>query len=78
MSAHTQEDSEAQQSDQAAEPAVVEIDHDEAEWTLDFVERLFDYFIVQPEKDKEIKARIEDKGARAGRKALRTDQPEGD
>jgi hypothetical protein len=37
------------------------------------VDRMFDYFIVQPAKDEAIKARIEDKSVRAGRKSLTPD-----
>lgn len=72
MSAHTMEE-----ADSAAEPAVIEIDREEAEWTLDFVDRLFDHFIVQPAKDAAIKARIEEKGERAGRRSLASDETEG-
>jgi uncharacterized protein DUF4145 len=35
---------------------IIEIGHDEAEWTLEVVDGLFDYFIVGPEKDKERRA----------------------
>lgn len=72
MSAHTMEE-----PDTSEEPAVIEIDREEAEWTLDFVDRLFVHFIVQPAKDAAIKARIEEKGARAGRRPLTADESEG-
>jgi hypothetical protein len=62
MSAHTQEE----ETDDGR--AVIDIDREEAEWTLDFVQRLFDYLIIQPARDDAIKARIEDKSARAGRR----------
>lgn len=71
MSAHTMEE-----PDTSEEPVVVEIDREEAEWTLDFVDRLFDHFIVQPAKDDAIKARIEEKGARAGRRPLTANDAE--
>jgi hypothetical protein len=69
--AHTQEDHQAE-----GEPVVIDVDRDEAEWTLDMVDRLFDYFIVQPAKDEQIKARMDEKIERAGRKPLRSDGPE--
>jgi hypothetical protein len=32
---------------------IIAVDHDEAEWTLEVVDGLFDYFIVAPERDKQ-------------------------
>jgi Domain of unknown function (DUF4145) len=69
--AHTQEDQQAEDG----EPVVIDVDRDEAEWTLDMVDRLFDYFIVQPAKDEEIKSRMDEKIQRAGRKPLRPNGP---
>jgi hypothetical protein len=65
--AHTQEDQETE----AGEPVVIDVDREEAEWTLDLVDRLFDYFIVQPAKDERIRRQVDEKGKRAGRKPLR-------
>lgn len=62
MAAHTQEE------DGAEELIVIDIDSEEAEWTLDFVERMFDHFIIAPAKDEAIKSRIEAKSSRAGRR----------
>jgi hypothetical protein len=59
--AHTQQDE---------NETVINVDRDEAEWTLDLVDRLFDYFIVQPEKDAALRRRIGEKGKRAGRTPL--------
>ena len=56
-----------QKGDQAE---IIDVDHDEAEWTLDFVERLFDLFIVTPERDRAMRARIGNKTKRAGRTEL--------
>jgi hypothetical protein len=70
--AHTQED----QLADGGGPVVIDVDRDEAEWTLDMVDRLFDYFIVQPAKDEEIKRRMDEKIKRAGRKPLRSDGSE--
>jgi len=64
--AHTQEDQQAE-----GEPVVIDVGRDEAEWTLDMVDRLFDYLIVQPAKDEEIRSRMDEKIERAGRKPLR-------
>jgi hypothetical protein len=49
---------------------IIEIDTVEAEWTLDLVERLFDYFIVQKAKDAAMRARIEQKVKDAGDKPI--------
>lgn len=62
FSAHTQEDDQAN---------IVDIDHDEAEWTLDLVDRLFDYFIVTPARDKEMRAKMDKKIKEAGRKPVK-------
>jgi hypothetical protein len=65
--AHTQE----VQAAESGEPVIIDVSREEAEWTLDLVERLFDYFIVQPAKDEEFRARMDEKIERAGRKPLR-------
>ena len=68
--AHTQEDQEE------PETTVIDVDRDEAEWTLDLVDRLFDYFIITPAKDEAIKRKVDEKGKRAGRKSLRPEAEE--
>jgi hypothetical protein len=68
FAAHTQED---QEQSGESEPTVIDVDREEAEWTLDLVDRLFDYFIVAPAKDERIKRSVDDKTKRAGRRALR-------
>jgi Domain of unknown function (DUF4145) len=65
--AHTQEDRD--------DATVIDVDREEAEWTLDLVDRLFDYFIVQPARDDEIKTRMDAKLDRVGRKPLRDNTP---
>jgi hypothetical protein len=60
--AHTQEDDQTN---------IVDIDHDEAEWTLDLVNRLFDYFIVTPARDKEMRNKMDKKIDAAGRKPIK-------
>jgi hypothetical protein len=50
---------------------VVEIERDEAEWTLSLVERLFDYLIVSPAKDKKMRDTIDAKIQAAGRKPIK-------
>lgn len=65
--AHTQEDQEA-----AGEvSAIIDVDREEAEWTLDLVDRLFDYFIVTPAKDEAVRRKMDEKIEKAGRKPLR-------
>ena len=71
MSAHTQEEQGAET--QEYEDFIIEISREEAEWTLDFVVRLFDYFVVQPHEDETIMEGIEDKSRRAGRRPLSGD-----
>lgn len=64
FAAHTQQDQ--------TDDTIIDVDRDEAEWTLDLVDSLFDYFIVQPAKHEAIRQRMDAKIARAGRKPLRT------
>src|SRR5260370_360466 len=40
---------------------IIDIGHDEAEWTLDVIDGLFDYFIVGPAKNTERQAGFESK-----------------
>lgn len=63
FAAHTQEDDQAN---------IVDVDRDEAEWTLDMLDRLFDYFIVTPARDAAIRAKMDKKIGKAGRKPIRT------
>jgi hypothetical protein len=50
---------------------IVESTREEAEWTLDVVDRLFDYFIVTPHRDKEMRESFDDKIAQVpGRKPI--------
>jgi hypothetical protein len=60
-----------QEDKDSSEPAIIDVDREEAEWTLDLVDRLFDYFILQPAKDKAIKQKLDSKIKRAGRTPLR-------
>jgi len=41
---------------------IIEASHEEAEWSLEIVDRLFDYFIIGPERDASILKSIGDKG----------------
>jgi hypothetical protein len=67
--AHTQE---AEEENEAGELEVVIIDADrgDAEWTLDLVDRMFEYLIVQPAIDGEMKLKWNKNIERTGRKAL--------
>jgi hypothetical protein len=53
------------------EGTTIDVDHDEAEWTLDIIDSLFDYFIVRPEKDRRRREAFEAKMQKAGRKPLK-------
>ncbi len=49
---------------------IVDVDKEEADWTLDLIERLFDYFIVSPEKDRKIREVFNEKLKAAKRKPI--------
>jgi hypothetical protein len=59
--AHTQKDDQAE---------IINVDRHEAEWTLDFLERLFDLLIITPARDKAMRDGIEQKRRQAGRAEL--------
>jgi len=60
--AHTMEDDQGH---------IVNVEREEAEWTLQMVEDLFDYFIVAPEKDKALRESFDKKLEQAGRKPIK-------
>jgi hypothetical protein len=62
LGAHTQEDDQAN---------LLDVEYEEAEWTLDIVDRLLDYFIVGPARDEEMRTKMDGKFSAAGRKPLR-------
>ncbi|MDO8613193.1 MAG: DUF4145 domain-containing protein [Dehalococcoidia bacterium] len=66
--AHTQEDDQA---------SIVDVDRHEAEWTLDLVDRLFDYFIITPARDKEMRAKMDKKIDAVGRKPIKPPEDPG-
>ncbi len=51
---------------------IVEVEPDEAEWNLDVVESLFDYYFVQPELAQQKRAAMNQKLQEAGKKPLKT------
>jgi uncharacterized protein DUF4145 len=61
--AHTQTDQ--------ADGTIIDVDRDEAEWTLDIVDSLFDYFIVGPETDRLRREAFDKKMEAAGRKPIK-------
>jgi hypothetical protein len=65
--AHTQKDDQAE---------IIDVGDGEAEWTLDLLDRLFDYFIVGPEKDKQMRATMDEKLKAAGRTEIKPPEPE--
>lgn len=82
FSAHTQE-SQTAQNPQVQDPSaatvadqtqtdtkIINVTPEEAQWTLKVVDDLFDYFIVAPEKDKQLRAAFDAKIKAAGRKAI--------
>jgi hypothetical protein len=59
------------------EPEVIDVDRDEADGTLDLVDRLLDYFIIQPARDESIRRSIDKKLEKAGRRPLQSvDEPD--
>lgn len=60
--AHTQTDDQTQ---------IIDVGKEEAEWTLDIIDRLFDYFIVSPEKDKNLYESMDRQLEQAGRKPIK-------
>lgn len=67
FAAHTQEDDQAN---------VVDVDREETQWTLDIVERLFDYFVVTPARDAAIRAEMDKKLDATGRKPIKPLEPQ--
>ncbi len=59
--AHTQTDDQAR---------IVDVTREEAEWTLNVLDRLFDYFIVAPAKDRDLHDVWNEKLEATGRKPL--------
>jgi len=51
--------------------AIVEVEPEEAEWLLDTLEALFDFYIVQPARTKEKRDKINQKLADAGKPPLK-------
>jgi len=66
--AHTQTNDQAE---------IVDVDEEEADWTLNLVDRLFDYFIVSPEKDRKMREALDEKLQAANRKPIDA-PPEGE
>jgi hypothetical protein len=67
--AHTQKNDQAQ---------IIPVTREDAEWMLDFIDRVFDYFIVTPQKDLQILDKWDKNIADAGRKPIPplSDEPE--
>ena len=60
--AHTQKNDQNQ---------IIPVDREGAEWMLDFLDRLFDYYIVAPQKDRLMREQWDKKLADAGRKPIK-------
>jgi hypothetical protein len=68
--AHKQEDKTLSATTAPPEPTIIEVSKEEAKWTLKNIADLFEYFIVGPEKDKEMRAALDKKISDAKRKAI--------
>jgi hypothetical protein len=73
--AHTQE-VELEREDGELEVLIIDADRVDAEWTLDLIDRMFDYFIVQPARDEAMKSKWDDHISKTGRKPLRENDAE--
>ena len=67
FAAHAQEDDQAN---------IVHVEREEAEWALDIVDRLFDYFVVTPARDAALRAKMDEKLDATGRKSIRPVEPQ--
>jgi Domain of unknown function (DUF4145) len=56
-----------QKDDQAA---IIDVGSEEAEWTLDLLDRLFDYFIATPARDRRMREAMDERIKEAGRKPI--------
>jgi Domain of unknown function (DUF4145) len=61
FSAHTQKNDQAE---------IVDVDRVEAEWTLGVIDRIFEHFIVGPERDKRMREAVGEKIKEAGRREI--------
>lgn len=61
--AHTQQDQTSGE--------IIDVGREEAEWTLEVIDGLFDYFIIGPEKDRERRTKFDKKIEQAGRKPIK-------
>jgi hypothetical protein len=50
--------------------SIIEVEQAEAEWCLEIIDGLFDYYIVGPKRDEERRASFDEKVARANRKPI--------
>lgn len=62
FSAHTKRDLQTEE--------IIEVTYEEAEWTLEVIDGLFDYLIIGPAKHQQRRAAIDEKLRRAGRKPI--------
>ena len=64
--AHSQKDGQAQ---------IIDISREEAEWTLDILDSLFEYFIIAPDRSRKIREAMDKKIDAAGRKPISARRP---
>lgn len=57
--------------------ALIDVSLEEADWTLSIVDRLFDYFIIDPARTKARQAEMDSKLKRAGRTPLKREDNDG-
>ena len=54
---------------------VIDVSSEDAEWTMDLVDRLFDYFILDPERDKALRSKWDTNLQDTGRKPIKPVPP---
>lgn len=49
---------------------IIDVETHEAEWCLDIVDHIFDYYIVGPKRDEDVRLAFDQKLSQAGRKLI--------
>ncbi len=60
---HTQKDS--------TDGTIIEVGREEADWGLDILDRLFEYYVVSEKRSATMRSQMDDKISQAGRKSIR-------
>lgn len=66
--AHTRKDSHYKE--------IINVEYEEADWSLDLLKQLFEFFYEEKEKAKKIRGKLDEKLEQAGKKGLKTPGPD--